>query len=91
MEYKYGQIYIDKENRFLEQKIYNYIDSLDYAMSYRLDKLENGDIVYIFTDLNEYNTVNYNDLIPLIVYWKVEHKTEQEYVLTQAKNILKYS
>ena len=60
-------------------------------MSYRLDKLENGDIVYIFTDLNEHNTVNYNDLIPLIVYWKVEHKTEQEYVLTQAKHILNYS
>ena len=91
MEFKYGQIYIKKDDRYLEQYIYNYIDDLNYSMSYITDKQANGDILYIFTDLNVWNAVNYHDIIALIVFWKVEHKTKEDSILTQAKAILKYN
>lgn len=84
----YGQIYIKKENRFLEQYIYEYINDMDIALSYRTDKLLNGDIVYIFTDLNEYNESYYIGLKYSLVLWEQLHKEKEDSIIKEAKEIL---
>ncbi len=84
----YGQIYIKKEDRFLEQYIYKYIDDLDIALSYRTDKLLNGDIVYIFTGLDEYNESYYVGLKYSLVLWEQLHKEKEESIIKEAKDIL---
>lgn len=86
MIYTYGQIIIKKNELFLEELIYKYLeDSL--LRNPKKDKHKNGDVVYIYTITNDQESY-FKDLIVQIAHWRIERRSIEIDIIKEVEEIL---